>query len=75
MSRLTICSYSGQAIAMGISGALVLAFHGYKPMFLVAAAGALIGFVLSLFITEKVPEKKKEASLSDFLHILTDKRG
>ena len=74
MSRLTICSYSGQAIAMGISGALVLAFHGYKPMFLVAAAGALIGFVLSLFITEKVPEKKKEASLSDFLHILTDKR-
>ncbi len=74
LNKLNIFNYAGQVLSMSISGALLLAFSGYRAMFVVAAAGAVIGFGLSLFITERVPEQKRKAGLRDFLKIALDKR-
>lgn len=74
MNRLNMFNYGGQVLSMAISGALLLAFSGYKVMFIVAAAGALIGFVVSLFATEVDPENRKKADLRSFLGIASDQR-
>lgn len=74
LNKLNIFNYAGQVLSMSISGALLLAFSGYRAMFVVAAAGAVIGFVVSLFATEVVPENRKKADLRSFLGIASDQR-
>ncbi len=63
---------AGQLIAMTIGG-FVSWYYGTRYLFLLAAIGALIAFLVGLFISDN-EHKKKKSSIGEFLKVLNNKK-
>lgn len=74
MGSLSAINNLGRLVGMLLAGIALLVFSGYRAMFVIGAAGAVIAFIFSLFIEENVPENRKPMTLAGFLKVIRNKQ-